>query len=263
MESRCIYKNYSFICDKSRKAIFGLQKKLKCVKVLTPEIRFDIFDTMIRPIITYGSDVWGLCKSGLHDLDKLFLNYIRCVLCIKATTSNIIVYGECGKFPPSIYCHVNVLCYLHRLLTMHRGSTVKSVFNVLCNLNDQGFQTWISRAYDLATIYQIDMNSCADLSSSQFKKFCYERLKNSLMNSWVGASCGCAVTLSMRPPYPTGYEVMTFELYRMNDLISVMTMRSEKHFQSQIRLMALTPYQDNGFHLRFRLRNTVNRSQMW
>ena len=40
--------------------------------------------------------------------------------------------------------------------------------NVLCSLNDQGFQTWISRAYDLATMYQIDMNSCTDLSSSQF-----------------------------------------------------------------------------------------------
>ena len=133
------YKNYSFMCDKCRKAIFGQQKKLKCVKVLTTEIRFDIFDTMIRPIITYGSDVWGLCKSGLHDLDKLFLKYIHCVLCIKATTSNIIVYGKCGKFPPSIYCHANVLCYFHRLLTMHHGSTVKSVFNVLCNLNDQGF----------------------------------------------------------------------------------------------------------------------------
>ena len=141
------YKKYSFICDKSRKAIFGLQKKLKCVKALTPEIKLDIFDTMIRPIITYGSDVWGLCKSGLYDFDKLFLNYIRCVFCIKATTSNIIVYGECGKFPPSIYCHANVLCYFHQYLTMHHGSTVKSVFNVLCNLNDQGFQTWISRAY--------------------------------------------------------------------------------------------------------------------
>ena len=145
-------KNYLFICDKSRKATFALQKKLKCVKALTPEIRFDIFDTMIRSIITYGSDVWGLCKSGLHDLDKLFLNYIRCVLCIKATTSISIVYGECGKFPQNIYCHANVLCYIQWLKTMHHGSTV-NVFNVLCNVNDQGFQTWISRAYDLATMY--------------------------------------------------------------------------------------------------------------
>ena len=51
------YKNYSFICDKSQKAIFGLQKNLKCVKALTPYIRLDKFDTMILPIITYGSTV--------------------------------------------------------------------------------------------------------------------------------------------------------------------------------------------------------------
>ena len=52
---------------------------------------------------------------------------------------------------------------------MHHASTVKFVFNVLCNLNDQGFQIWISRAYDLATVYQIDMNSCTNLSPLQFK----------------------------------------------------------------------------------------------
>ena len=23
----------------------------------------------------------------------------------------IFVYGECGRFPPSVYCHINVLCY--------------------------------------------------------------------------------------------------------------------------------------------------------
>ena len=75
-------------------------KKMGCMKALTPEIRFDIFDTTIRPIIMYGSDVSGFSKNGLQGRDKLFLNYIRCVLCIKATTSNIIVFGECGKFPP-------------------------------------------------------------------------------------------------------------------------------------------------------------------
>ena len=101
------YRNFSFIGDKARKAIFGLQKKLKCIKALPTEIRFDIFDTMIRPIITYTSDVWGLNKSGLNDLDKLFLQYLRCVLCVKATTSNVIVFGECGKFPPNMYCHAN------------------------------------------------------------------------------------------------------------------------------------------------------------
>ena len=87
--------------DKSRKAIFGLQKKVKFSKILPPEIRFEMFDTMIKPIFTYSSDVWGINKNALHELDRVFLNYVRCVLCVKLT-SNVIVIGESGKFPPNL-----------------------------------------------------------------------------------------------------------------------------------------------------------------
>ena len=30
-----------------------------------PEIRFEMFDTMIKPILTYSSDVWGINKNTL------------------------------------------------------------------------------------------------------------------------------------------------------------------------------------------------------
>ena len=109
--------NYRVISDKSRKATFGMNKKLKCIQNLPPSIRFDMFDTFVRPVLTYGSDVWGMNKSGQGALDKLFLHYARCIRGVKATTCNVIVYGECGKYPPSIFCPMNVLCYLHRLLT--------------------------------------------------------------------------------------------------------------------------------------------------
>ena len=52
--------NFSFIYDNSRKAMFGLQKKIKWVKALTPEIIFSIFDMIIRVIITYSNDMWAL-----------------------------------------------------------------------------------------------------------------------------------------------------------------------------------------------------------
>ena len=41
----------------------------------------------------------------------------------------MIVFGECGKFPPNMYRHATVLCYFHRLLAMQHGGIVKSVFN--------------------------------------------------------------------------------------------------------------------------------------
>ena len=105
---------------------------------------------------------------------------------------------------------------------MHHGSTVKSVFNVLCNLNDQGFQTWISRAYDLAMMYQIDMNSCTDLSSSQFKKYCYERLKNSFMSSWVA---------DLRNRHESSI-LRTYSLYKKNFGIENLP---EVHIQTEIQ----------------------------
>ena len=41
---------------------------------------FDMFDTLVRPILTYGSDVWGMSKAGLDVSDKVFLHYARCTL---------------------------------------------------------------------------------------------------------------------------------------------------------------------------------------
>ena len=108
-------------------------------RVTTILIMFDVFDVLIHTILTYGSDIWG--KLAGSTLDKVFLNYNRCTLHIKATTCNTIVNGECGKFQPSVHCHINVLTYYHRLLTMSKGKVMKSVFNTLYNLNAQGFQT--------------------------------------------------------------------------------------------------------------------------
>ena len=70
--------NSSFICDKSRKAICGLQKKVKFSKILRPEIRFEMYDTMIKPILTNSSDIWGINKNALHELDIFKL----CSLCV-------------------------------------------------------------------------------------------------------------------------------------------------------------------------------------
>ena len=130
---------------------------------------FYMFDVLIRPILTYGSDIWGFSS----ELDKVFLNYNRCTLHVKATTCNTIVNSECGKFPPSVHCHINVFTYYHRLLTMPKGKVVKSVFNTLYNLNDQGFQTWITRVCELTRRYGIDINETASIETYALYKSQY------------------------------------------------------------------------------------------
>ena len=77
------------------------------------------FDTLIMPILTYGSDLWGSNKDNFDILDKVFLRFIRCTLSIKATTSNILVTGECGRLPPSTQCILHALCYVTRKNEWH------------------------------------------------------------------------------------------------------------------------------------------------
>ena len=123
--------NYQYLSDQVSKAIFSLYRKTNAIRSLPPTVMFYMLDVLIRPIFTYGSDVWGFNKTVANTLDKVFLNYNRCILQVKATTCNAIVYGECGKFPPSVYCHGNVLGYYHPCLPRQR---VKwwNLFSICC-----------------------------------------------------------------------------------------------------------------------------------
>ena len=106
-----------------------------------------------------------------------------------------------------MYCNANVLCYLRRLLTMQHGRIVKSVFNSLHDLNNQGFSSWVSKSYDLAKIYQMDMESSIELSPYQFKELCYERLKNSFIMSWM---------TDLRNGCESSSILKTYSWYKMN-----------------------------------------------
>ena len=131
------------------------------------------------PILTYGSEVWGASKSGLQELDRVFLRYIRCVLRVKATTSTLAVYGECGRFPPSLSCHVSLLSFFNRLHHMPVSQLVKQVYNHLNRLHEQGFTNWITKALDLAKTYDIDIKRAKPC----FRDVCKYEIKEHLSMS--------------------------------------------------------------------------------
>ena len=80
---------------------------------------------------------WVIVKNMLHQLSRTSLNHILCVLrvlCVNITISNVIAFVESGKFPPSLYCHIDALWFIRRLFLMQRGGTVKLLYDILCNL---------------------------------------------------------------------------------------------------------------------------------
>ena len=139
-------KTYKFLSDQARKAVFSMTHRIKTIGELPTDIMFNLFDVLIKPILIYGSDVWGLRSELWGTIDKVFLQYSRCMLHVKATTNNVITVGECGRFPPSTYCQISALCFLNRLHHMESNQLAKKIFCDLVELDQQGFNTWVTDA---------------------------------------------------------------------------------------------------------------------
>ena len=150
-------KTYKFLSDQARKAVFSMSHKIKTIGELPTDIMFNLFDVLIKAILIYGSDVWGLRSELWGTIDKVFLQYSRCMLHVKATANNVITVGECGRFPPSTYCQISALCFLNRLHHMDSNQLAKTIFCDLVELDQQGFNTWVTDALKLVHDLRLDV----------------------------------------------------------------------------------------------------------
>ena len=174
-------KTYKFLSDQARKAIFSMSHKIKSIGELPIEIMFNLFDVLIKPILIYGSDVWGLRSELWGTIDKVFLQYSRCMLHVKATTNNIIAVGECGRFPPRTYCQISALCYLNRLHNMESNQLAKKIFCDLVERDQQGFNTWATDASKLVNDLRLDVTN----DKNSFSMNCKRAVQNKFKTTWI------------------------------------------------------------------------------
>ena len=141
-----------------------------------------LFELLIKPVLVYGSEIWGTNANATKSIDKVFLWYARAILRVKSNTSNLITLGECGVIPPSVACHKQSLCYFKRLQNMCEDTLVKKVFNELNVRDTPGFSTWISSVRDLALRYNLDMNE--EQSTEIFKIECTKIVEKHYVSKW-------------------------------------------------------------------------------
>ena len=167
------------MCDQGRKALFGALHGLRSITSIPPRVQFKLFDAVIKPILIYGSDDWGHNKSGIS---MIMLCYVSVVMYfnVKATTSNVMVFGECGILLPSVYCTVSAMCYMNRHYHMTDNSIMKQVYNGLLKIHQMGFVAWITRVGELVDTYSINI----DDSPAKFKSECKGFVFGKLTRKW-------------------------------------------------------------------------------
>ena len=99
------------LMDQARKALYCLYRKLRNISIPI-DLQFKLLDTLILPILTYGSEIWGY--ENTKQLEKLHLQFCRNILGVRTTTPNFMTYGELDRTPIDTLCiklRPSVECY--------------------------------------------------------------------------------------------------------------------------------------------------------
>ena len=102
------------------------------------------------------------------------------VLHVKPSTSNYIVIGDSGKFLPSVYCKIYVMCFLNRLHHMESHRIPRQVYDEMVHLSAHGFNNWTTKVYEMVNTYNLDVNLHPEL----FKINCKKVVLDNFLDLW-------------------------------------------------------------------------------
>ena len=117
--------------NKVRKASF---KVTKLITSAEPSIKtsLHLYDHLIKPILLYGSEIWGVFKTNSKVckkdetflfpfiyknsmVDKSQVSFLKYILGVNRYSSNLAVMSETGRLPMHLSVIISIVKYLHRL----------------------------------------------------------------------------------------------------------------------------------------------------
>ena len=178
--SRCV-ENLS---GKALKAVAGIKRLYFRLKNLPAETVFKVFDTKVKPILLYGSEVWG-CKK-FDDIEKVHIKICKMILGVGRDVKNNIALGDCGRYPIYIDTYVRVVKYWSRLLAMPENRYPKQCYEMLLKHDVAGRKNWVTHLRTLLCThgfgYVWEMQTSIDTPA--FMKTFKTRLLDSFSQDW-------------------------------------------------------------------------------
>ena len=135
------------LTEKSRKAMMPLISTMFQFKTLVPD-SISLFNSFIQPIALYNAEIWCQLSTtqlkALHenktDLLKLMLDdkctknhlrFLKIILGVNRSCSNLAVMGETGQIPLIAHGYLAALKYWHRMEFMTEDTLAKYAYNIV------------------------------------------------------------------------------------------------------------------------------------
>ena len=78
------------------------------------DIQTKLFESIVCPILLYGSEVWGFQKIDM--LEILYINFFQKIIKLRPSTPNCMIYGEVGKLQLQVSVDKQLIAYWFRVL---------------------------------------------------------------------------------------------------------------------------------------------------
>ena len=205
---------HEYASRQATKAISCIFRYQRSFGFFDPNCAFKLFDSMVKPVLCYGAEIWG--HQYIDKIEKVHLKFCRQYCLLPQQTANAFVYGECGRLPLCYTYMTTCVKYWIRILQMHPQRYPQQCYRMLKRLDESGRKTWIDSIKHLLFSYGFGYVWIAqDVGSSKlFIRAFIQRLRDSLYQNWNESLNNC----SKADTYRCYKSLLTPEKYLFLDL---------------------------------------------
>jgi hypothetical protein len=137
------------LAKQGNKACYSLKRTLYSENLRT-DVATKLFDSLITPILLYGSEIWfpfvagkseeasfisffDDCLSTKFPHEKVHLQYCRSILGVHKKSMKLPVLAELGRFPISFIAIYQVISFWLHVINSNEQSYVHQIYTNLCN----------------------------------------------------------------------------------------------------------------------------------
>ena len=178
--------------DQGRRAMFSLLQKSRHLE-LDISVQIELFNSLVRPILTYGCEIWGY--ACIEIIESLQLEFLKYILHVKKSTPNCFVYGESGQYPLYIHVYSRMIKFWHKL-TICSEDKISSLFLKTIhecydfNIFQSEWLTKIKNILDECGLSFVWVNPRV-ISTEQLNKIFLVRLQDMFIQSWMQQCVNC------------------------------------------------------------------------
>ena len=112
---------------------------------------FKLFDTIVKPILCYGSEIWGFTYSEV--IEKTHIRFCKRYCSLSTNVADFFALGECGRLPLCTTYLSNCVKYWLKLIRMQEYRYPRQCYFMLKRLDEVGRKTWASCVRELLFSY--------------------------------------------------------------------------------------------------------------